>query len=95
MSIRQIARTFHHTRRKIRQILADPEHRPYTRTNDRLAPVLGPFHPVIDQILIDDEAAPSKQRHTAAQVFRRLRDEHDYARGYAQVQKKKKKKNRE
>jgi transposase len=86
MSIRQIARTFHHTRRKIRQVLADPEPRPYTRTNDRPAPVLGPFHPVIDQILIDDEAAPPKQRHTAAQVFRRLRDEHDYAGGYAQVQ---------
>ena len=86
MSIRQIAHTFHHTRRKIRQVLADPEPRPYTRTNDRPAPVLGPFHPVIDQILIDDEAAPPKQRHTAAQVFRRLRDEHDYAGGYAQVQ---------
>ena len=86
MSIRQIARTFHHTRRKIRQVLADPEPRPYTRTDDRPAPVLGPFHPVIDQILIDDEAAPPKQRHTAAQVFRRLRDEHDYAGGYAQVQ---------
>ena len=63
-----------------------PEPRPYTRTDDRPAPVLGPFHPVIDQILIDDEAAPPKQRHTAAQVFRRLRDEHDYAGGYAQVQ---------
>jgi transposase len=86
MSIRQIARTFHHTRRKIRQVLADSEPRPYTRTDDRPAPVLGPFHPVIDQILIDDEAAPPKQRHTAAQVFRRLRDEHDYAGGYAQVQ---------
>ena len=86
MSIRQIARTFHHTRRKIRQVLAQSEPRPYTRTNDRPAPVLGPFHAVIDQILIDDQAAPPKQRHTAAQVFRRLRDEHHYAGGYAQVQ---------
>src|SRR4051812_31362311 len=86
MSIRQIARTFHHTRRKIRQVLAESEPRPYTRTDDRPAPVLGPFHPVIDQILIDDEAAPPKQRHTAAQVFRRLRDEHGYPGGYAQVQ---------
>lgn len=86
MSIRQIARTFHHTRRKIRQVLAESEPRPYTRTHDRPAPVLGPFHPVIDQILIDDQAAPPKQRHTAAQVFRRLRDEHGYAGGYAQVQ---------
>ena len=34
----------------------------------------------------DDETAPPKQRHTAAQVFRRLRDEHGYRGGYAQVQ---------
>jgi transposase len=86
MSIRQIARSFHHTRRKIRQALAESEPRPYTRTHDRPAPILGPFHSVIDQILIDDEAAPPKQRHTAAQVFRRLRNEHGYTGGYAQVQ---------
>ena len=41
---------------------------------------------IIDQILIDDETAPPKQRHTAAQVFRRLRDEHGYRGGYGQVQ---------
>lgn len=86
MTIRQIARTFRHSRRKIRQILTEPEPRPYTRVNDRPAPVLGPFHAVIDQILIDDETAPPKQRHTAAQVFRRLRDEHGYSGIYAQVQ---------
>jgi len=86
MSIREIARTFHHSRRKIRQVLAESEPKPYTRTCDRPAPVLGPFHAVIDQILTDDEAAPPKQRHTAAQVYRRLRDEHHYAGGYAQVQ---------
>ena len=86
MSIREIARTFHHTRRKIRQVLAESEPRPYTRVHDRPAPVLGPFHAVIDRILGDDEAAPPKQRHTAAQVFRRLRDEHGYTGGYAQVQ---------
>jgi hypothetical protein len=65
MSIRKIARTFHHTRRKIRQVLAESEPKPYTRTNDRTAPVLGPFHTVVDQILADDEHAPPKQRHTA------------------------------
>ena len=82
----QIARTFHHTRRKIRQVLAESEPTPYTRTNERPAPVLGPFHTVIDQILTDDEHAPPKQRHTAMQVFRRLRDEHGYPGGYGQVQ---------
>jgi transposase len=86
MSIRQIARTFHHTRRKIRQVLAQAEPHPYTRTQERPAPVLGPFGAVIDQILADDEHAPPKQRHTAMQVFRRLRDEHGYSGCYGQVQ---------
>jgi transposase len=86
MSIRAIARTFHHTRRKIRQVLAQSEPNPYTRINERPAPVLGPFVTVVNQILADDEQAPPKQRHTAMQVFRRLRDEHGYPGCYGQVQ---------
>jgi transposase len=86
MSIRQIARTFHHTRRKIRQVLEQSEPQPYTPARERPAPVLGPFVTFVDQILADDEQAPPKQRHTAMQVFRRLRDEHGYPGGYGQVQ---------
>ena len=72
MSIREIARTFHHSRYKIRLILEQSEPVPPLQTRNRLAPVLGPLHPVIDQILADDQQAPPKQRHTAKQVFRRL-----------------------
>jgi transposase len=86
LSIREIARQFHHSRRKIRQVLAQAEPHPYTRTQERPAPVLGPFQAVIDQILADDEHAPPKQRHTAMQVFRRLRDQHGYHGCYGQVQ---------
>jgi transposase len=85
MTIRELARTFHHSRRKIRQILAQPQPQPYTRGKPPPAPVLGPFHAVIDAILAADEDAPPKQRHTAMQVFRRLCAEHDYAGGYDQV----------
>lgn len=85
MSIRAIARTQHHSRRKIREVLACPEPRPYTRTKDPPAPKLGAFTPIIDEVLKADEKAPPKQRHTAAQIFRRLRDEHGYAGGYDQV----------
>ncbi|MGE5357646.1 MAG: IS21 family transposase [Bacteroidales bacterium] len=86
MSIRQIARQFGHSRKTVRHALvhADPPPGPLTR--NRCAPKLGPFRATIDQILLDDEDAPPKQRHTAAQVFRRLRDEHGYTGGYAQVQ---------
>ena len=86
LSIRQIARQFGHSRKTVRHALvhADPHPEPLTR--NRPAPKLGPFQSIIDQILRDDETAPPKQRHTAAQVFRRLHDEHDYRGGYAQVQ---------
>jgi transposase len=85
MSIREIARRFRHSRRKVREILANPQPKPYTRTKARPAPMLGSLHSVIDGVLADDENAPPKQRHTAMQVFRRLRDEYGYAGGYDQV----------
>lgn len=85
-SIRQIAVEFDHSRNTVRKILKQAEPNPLPSTRDRFAPLLGPVEGVIDQILIDDETAPPKQRHTAAQLFRRLRDEHDYRGGYAQVQ---------
>jgi transposase len=85
MSIRDIARTFGHSRRKIRAVLREAQPKPYTRSKPPPAPVLGPFHAIIDAILADDEQAPRKQRHTAMQVFRRLRQEHAYPGGYDQV----------
>jgi transposase len=83
-SIRQIARDFNLSRNTIRKVLKHSE--PTTAARNRSAPKLGPFHGIIDQIVVDDETAPRKQRHTAAQAFRRLRDEYDYRGGYAQVQ---------
>ncbi len=85
MSIREIARTFEHSRRKVREILANPQPKPYTRTKPPPAPVLGSFHAVIDAILAADEGAPPKQRHTAMQLFRRLRDDYHYPGGYDQI----------
>ncbi len=85
LGIRAIARTFHHSRRNVRKALAGPEPQPYTRARDPAAPKLGPFKAIIDQILAEDEQAPRKQRHTAAQIFRRLRDEQGYTGGYDQV----------
>jgi len=81
MSIRAMARTFHHSQRKIREVLVQPEPRPYTRSKGPPAPKLGPFHAVIDEILAADEKEPRKQRHTRAQIFRRLWDEHGYRGG--------------
>jgi transposase len=85
MSIRQIARQFGHSRSTVRHALNNAEPHPEPLTRNRSAPLLGPFQALIDQILADDRTAPPKQRHTAAQVFRRLRDEQGYRGGYAQV----------
>jgi transposase len=83
-SIRQIAREFGLSRITVRKALKQPV--PVAKVRDRPAPKLGPFQAAIDQILADDESAPPKQRHTAAQVYRRLRAESGYLGGYAQVQ---------
>jgi transposase len=85
LSIRQIARQFGHSRVTVRHALQHAEPHPEPVTRKRPAPRLGPFQATIDQILVEDQTAPPKQRHTAAQIFRRLRDEHSYGGGYAQV----------
>ena len=85
LSIRQIARRYGHSRRKIRQVLQESEPRPYTLLKGRPAPRLGPYKALIDATLADDEQAPRKQRHTAAKLYRRLRDEEGYVGGYDQV----------
>jgi len=86
MPIKQIAREFHHSKNTIRKILRQSQPNPLPAVRERSAPVLGPFHAIIDQILADDQDAPPKQRHTAAQIFRRIRDEQGYRGVYAQVQ---------
>lgn len=83
LSIRQLARQFHHSRRKIREVLGLPEPKPYRRRP--MPSVLDSFKPIVDEILRTDEDAPRKQRHTAAKIFRRLRDEHQFAGGYDRV----------
>ena len=83
LSIRELARRFHHSRRKIREILGQAGPKPYQRRP--LPWVLDPFKPVIDAMLQADEDAPPKQQHTAAKIFRRLQAEHDYPGSYDRV----------
>ena len=85
LTIRAIARTLHLSRRKVREAIENPEPRPYTRLTARAAPVLDSFKPLIDQILADDQQAPRKQRHSAAQLFRRLQQEQGYPGSYDSV----------
>jgi len=85
MSVRAIARQFGHSRRKVREVLKQPEPKPYTRTKPAHAPKLTEqFQQRIEEILQEDESAPRKQRHTAVLIFRRLSEE-GYTGGYDQV----------
>jgi transposase len=84
LSIREIARTFGHSRRKVRDALQAAEPKPYPRRTAP-APKLDPVKPAIDAILLADQTAPPKQRHTAKQIFRRLVVEQVYVGGYDQI----------
>jgi transposase len=85
LSIRQIARQLGVGRDTVRQALQHPEPQPYTLRQPRPAPTFGPFREVVEAILAGDDGAPRKQRHTASQLFRRLRDEYGYSGSYDQV----------
>src|SRR5262249_43759594 len=84
MSIRELARRFHHSRYKIREILNTPEPKRYQRLKPPPS-ILEPFQVTIDGILAADEQAPRKQRHTAARLYRRLRQEYGYSGSYERV----------
>jgi transposase len=76
LSIRELARRHGVHRRAVRQALASPLPPPRKAPEQRPAPKLGPYRPLIDGWLVADREAPRKQRHTARRVWERLRDEH-------------------
>jgi hypothetical protein len=76
LSVRELARRFRHSRRKIREILTQSEPKPYRR--QPMPSVVDPFKPIVDDILNGDREAPRKQRHTMGKLFRHLWDEHGY-----------------
>jgi transposase len=86
LSIRAIAARFGHSTKTVLKALAHPEPKPYTLATPRPAPVFDAVRPIVDDILDADQTAPPKQRHTAAQIFRRLVAEHNYAGSYDPIQ---------
>jgi transposase len=82
LGIREIARRLGHATKTVRKALQNPEPKPYTLIQPRPAPVFGPFREIVEAMLVADETAPRKQRHTASQVYRRLVAEYGYAGSY-------------
>lgn len=86
-SKRSIARRLHHSQRTVAKAIASETGQPpgYARTKPVALPKLGAFTAAIDAILLADESAPLKQRHTSMQLYRRLAAEHAYRGKYDQV----------
>ena len=78
VAIRELARTFHKSRKTIRRALADPGPWRYREQSPRRRPVMDAVAPIILRWLEEDQTRPRKQRHTAHRIFERLRDEHGF-----------------
>jgi len=86
ISKRQICRDYKISPHTLAKMLASVEPPGYQLTpGERKRPKLGAFIGVIETILLLDETAPKKQRHTAKRIFERLRDEHGYTGSISQV----------
>jgi transposase len=86
LSLREITRQTGWHRDTIKRILEEGAPPGYQRQETPRRPVLGPFIPIIEQILKHDkEGVPRKQRHTAKRLWDRLREEYGYRGGYTQV----------
>ncbi len=85
MSIRQAAREFGLSRKTIRKMMQFSLPPGYARKKPVVRPKLGPWLGIIDQILVDDQTQPKKQRHTAKRIWDRLKAEHAFRGGYTVV----------
>ena len=85
LSISKAAEKYGLNWRTIRKTLDHVEPPSYCRKVDRPKKTLGPFIPIIHEILESDKSKPKKQRHTGKRVFERLCKEHGYRGGITVV----------
>jgi transposase len=87
LSIREISKITGHHRDTIAKYLDSQDSEPprYKLTKAKKHPVLGPYIPIIDEILATDLTRHRKQRHTGRRIYERLQSEYDYCGGYSTV----------
>jgi transposase len=68
-SIREISRELHHARRVVRKAIANAEPERYKMVQPRVAPVIAPYKPKIEELLKESLELPRKQRYTAHKIF--------------------------
>ena len=67
LSIREISRRLHHSRRLIRKAIDHAQPEGYQLKQERPAPVLAPYKPKIDALIEESEQLPRKQRASLCQ----------------------------
>ena len=85
LSQREAARRFGIDPKTVAKMLRHAVPPGYRRSKPPARPKLDGFTATIDQIVMADRSAPSKQRHTAKRIFERLRAEHGFAGSYTIV----------
>lgn len=85
-SKRQIARELGIHRDTVSRLLCEADGQsPGFKRQEWSYPVMGPFIPIIEAWLKEDETAPRKQQHTARRVFDRLVEEYQFPGSYRRV----------
>lgn len=83
---REISRRTGFHRETVSKMLLYAQPPGYRLKQPRSRPKLGPFIPIIDEMLKQDKSArKKKQRHTAKRIFDRLKEEHSFTGGYTIV----------
>jgi len=85
LSRREISRRTGYHRKTINKMLRYSQPPGYQRAEPARKQKIGPFTPLIDEMLEADQRMPRKQRHTAQRIFERLVEEYGFAGGYTIV----------
>jgi len=72
-SMREIEREYGHSYWTIRKALERPEPCGYQLGQAKAAPVLGPYHAQIEQLLAENAKLPRKQRYTSKKIYQTIR----------------------
>ena len=73
--MRQIGRDQHHGYQAICKALESAEHQPYTLTEPKPAPKLGPYKDKINDLLAKEAKLPRKQRYTTHKIYELMQAE--------------------
>lgn len=74
-SIREIAREVNRSRPAVRKAIASVEMVSYTLKEPRTAPILGPYKERINELLVENERLPRKQRYTGRKIYEIIQGE--------------------